>query len=231
MGSKTICNKCGKSIRNCVFKKHYNVCGVFNNCLQCGSKIPRENKFCNNKCSATYNNKNSEKWKKCKKGGISSTSFKPKNPETYVKPDKTERECLYCKKPTRNKKYCCLDCGIKHKSKTFEEMTLLPWLNKEAIYKEKKYFMKKYLLKINNNSCSKCGWNELHPVSKECPLHMHHKDGNYYNNFLENLELLCPNCHSLTENFGSRNIGKGHPESRKYWTKYYYENRERLLRM
>ena len=29
---------------------------------------------------------------------------------------------------------------------------------------------------------------------------------NRMNNSEENLQLLCPNCHSLTENFGSRNI-------------------------
>jgi len=34
---------------------------------------------------------------------------------------------------------------------------------------------------------------------------MHHKDGNRSNNKEDNLELLCPNCHSLTDNFGILN--------------------------
>ena len=34
---------------------------------------------------------------------------------------------------------------------------------------------------------------------------VHHIDGNSLNNIESNLQLLCPNSHSLTENFGSRN--------------------------
>ena len=33
------------------------------------------------------------------------------------------------------------------------------------------------------------------------PLELHHKDGDRTNNTLENIELLCPNCHSLTDNY------------------------------
>ena len=38
---------------------------------------------------------------------------------------------------------------------------------------------------------------------------MEHIDGNSENNNIENLELLCPNCHSLTPTFGALNKGKG----------------------
>lgn len=40
-------------------------------------------------------------------------------------------------------------------------------------------------------------------------LHIHHKDGNRYNNRLENLELLCPNCHSQTPNYCKKKELKG----------------------
>ena len=40
-------------------------------------------------------------------------------------------------------------------------------------------------------------------------LQVNHIDGNYKNNREENLELLCPNCHSLTPNYRSLNRGKG----------------------
>ena len=39
------------------------------------------------------------------------------------------------------------------------------------------------------------------------PLELHHKDGNRYNNDLENLEILCPNCHSLCPNNSGKAIG------------------------
>ncbi len=38
---------------------------------------------------------------------------------------------------------------------------------------------------------------------------MNHIDGNSENNKEKNLELLCPNCHSLTPNFKGLNKGNG----------------------
>lgn len=52
--------------------------------------------------------------------------------------------------------------------------------------------------KIKEKRCEKCGlftWNE-----KEIPLELHHIDGNRWNNNLDNLKILCPNCHSQTKN-------------------------------
>jgi predicted HNH restriction endonuclease len=43
-------------------------------------------------------------------------------------------------------------------------------------------------------------------ASKPIPLELHHKDGNRYNDQLENLILLCPNCHAFTENYRAKNI-------------------------
>lgn len=55
--------------------------------------------------------------------------------------------------------------------------------------------------------CEICGittWNG-EPLS----LQLHHKNGKHNDNRLTNLQILCPNCHSQTENYGSRNA-KGH---------------------
>lgn len=40
------------------------------------------------------------------------------------------------------------------------------------------------------------------------PLELHHIDGNRFNNCLENLQILCPNCHAQTSNNCGKNIGK-----------------------
>ena len=40
---------------------------------------------------------------------------------------------------------------------------------------------------------------------KPLSLALHHINGDGHDNRLENLQLLCPNCHSQTENFGGRN--------------------------
>lgn len=64
-------------------------------------------------------------------------------------------------------------------------------------------FIKKKLLEFNlvRNECAEC---KLLPIwnNKPLTLHLDHIDGDKSNNSLENLRLLCPNCHSQTETFG-----------------------------
>lgn len=45
--------------------------------------------------------------------------------------------------------------------------------------------------------------------NKKISLQLDHIDGNAGNNKPENLRLICPNCHSQTETFGSKNKGNG----------------------
>ncbi|MGZ5312302.1 MAG: HNH endonuclease [Solirubrobacterales bacterium] len=42
-------------------------------------------------------------------------------------------------------------------------------------------------------------------------LHVHHRNGDGTDNRLENLQFLCPNCHSQTDTYGGRN-GHRRPE-------------------
>jgi transposase-like protein len=56
---------------------------------------------------------------------------------------------------------------------------------------------------LKNPRCENCGiarWRDR-PLS----LCLHHINGERHDNRLENLVLLCPNCHSQTPNFGSKN--------------------------
>lgn len=55
------------------------------------------------------------------------------------------------------------------------------------------------------DKCSLCGWSKKLPGQEFSPCELHHKDGNPHNHLLSNLELLCPNCHSVTEDYRSRN--------------------------
>lgn len=50
---------------------------------------------------------------------------------------------------------------------------------------------------IKINCCECCGLTQWQGV--ELVLELHHKDGNHYNNNLNNLVILCPNCHSIQE--------------------------------
>jgi 5-methylcytosine-specific restriction endonuclease McrA len=45
-------------------------------------------------------------------------------------------------------------------------------------------------------------------LDKPISLQLDHKNGNSNDNRMENLWLLCPNCHSQTQTYGGRNIKK-----------------------
>jgi 5-methylcytosine-specific restriction endonuclease McrA len=51
--------------------------------------------------------------------------------------------------------------------------------------------------------CEECGISEWRGKSLE--LDLHHRNGDRNDNRLENLALLCPNCHRQTDTFGVRN--------------------------
>lgn len=51
---------------------------------------------------------------------------------------------------------------------------------------------------IKEYKCELCSLKEWQ--GQPIPLELHHKDGDHYNNSLDNLSLLCPNCHALQPN-------------------------------
>ena len=136
--------------------------------------------FCSKSCSATFTN--IKKYKICI--GCNK-SFHSKNSKT---------------------KYCAQDCW----NKTIKREYINKWLNNEIDPTNKNGYglstkIRNYLLEINKYKCQMCGWGEINKTSKKVPLHIHHIDGDCSHNYDDNLQVLCPNCHSLTENFGSLN--------------------------
>ena len=57
---------------------------------------------------------------------------------------------------------------------------------------------------LRGRRCEYCGLDTW--MEKPIPLEVHHIDGDDLNSDLNNLQLLCPNCHALTENFKGKNI-------------------------
>jgi hypothetical protein len=51
--------------------------------------------------------------------------------------------------------------------------------------------------------CKRSEW-----LGEKIPLELHHKDGDKMNNDLDNLEIVCPNCHTFTETYKGKNIKK-----------------------
>lgn len=170
---------------------------IISTCLQCKCEFTQKNaktkylkKFCTRSCSATYNNQLSKQ--------IST------------------RMCLYCdnvitlKFPKDSTKYCNMFCSSKHKHKKAIQLAKTGSPNVSVTT------YKRLLVELHGHKCTKCQITDWcnNPLS----LHLDHIDGNSDNNCLENLRLLCPNCHSQTETFCGRN--KANTKRSKYNKRY-----------
>lgn len=69
--------------------------------------------------------------------------------------------------------------------------------------------LKKRLFKegIKKEKCEGCGETEwvCKKEIQKIPLELHHKNGNPHDHRKENLEILCPNCHTFTETYRGKN--------------------------
>ena len=61
---------------------------------------------------------------------------------------------------------------------------------------------KKRVLLEQDGKCNKCHLSDW--FGRKLRLDFHHKDGDRKNEKRENVEYLCPNCHTSTENYGYR---------------------------
>jgi hypothetical protein len=73
---------------------------------------------------------------------------------------------------------------------------------------ENTYRLRNRLLrdKIKRHQCENCKLETW--LDKPIPLELHHVDGDRTNNLLENIQLLCPNCHALTDNYRAKKTRK-----------------------
>lgn len=102
-----------------------------------------------------------------------------------------------------------LGCTIDHfsniKSKAYQKYELVDVLIENSSY-SKSSRLKDRLIRANllSNQCSACNlkgiWNGLPIV-----LQLDHINGINNDNRLENLRILCPNCHSQTNTFAGKN--------------------------
>lgn len=173
-------------------------------CLNALTYVSRKNKFCNSSCSASFNNL--LRTKKIRSGEVVSGKKRTRTPITW--------KCLFCNKEQitaawRTGKYCSLKCQHDYQYK----IKINDWISGNI--KPGKGAIKRYLTEKFGYKCTVCGIYEYN--NKHITLEIEHKDGNSENNLLENLCFLCPNCHSQTPTYKSKNRGKGrHSRRQRY---------------
>lgn len=97
-----------------------------------------------------------------------------------------ENPCLVCGKlilSKFNKKTCSRSCANKHRAGIKYKM------NRPRDKVKSQQSLKIRLLENRGKSCERCDYNK-HEI-----LQVHHKNRNKNDNNIDNLELICPNCH------------------------------------
>jgi hypothetical protein len=129
------------------------------------------------------------------------------------------KECLNCSKPTKRNcyTYCSNRCQFDYQYRKYIEKWKAGLVsgNRGIKFPLLSNHLKRYLLEKFGEKCCLCDWNKRHPITNKVPLEANHIDGNPLNNKEENLQLICPNCHSLTSNFRNLNKGNGREYRRK----------------
>lgn len=79
------------------------------------------------------------------------------------------------------------------KRKSAEELSKTIWVTS--------YKLKNRLFEdgIKEKVCEECKLTEW--LGRPIALELHHLDGDHRNNNLDNLQILCPNCHAFTDNY------------------------------
>lgn len=129
-----------------------------------------------------------------------------------MNPKKPRRNCLACGKECKKAadRFCNNRCQNDYQNREYIER----WLRGEEKGYTGNFFtipraIRRRVKETRGEKCSRCGWSERHLLTGKVPVTIHHIDGDVSNNRPENLRLWCPNCHSLTDTFGTLNRGNG----------------------
>ena len=204
---KVLCDKCNNFFSKNGINKHKTIC-LLGICLNCNKPINKNKKFCNQSCSATYNNKlhpKRERGFNYKKAIVNGNEI-----ITKYKIEGRGEQCISCNnklEKTQNL-YCSRKCQHNYKYELYIQDYLKGMNNGSNKDFTTSGHLRRYLFEQSNYKCNKCGLSQYHPITNKTILQIHHVDGNWTNNKLENLQVLCPNCHAMSDTFRGLNETK-----------------------
>lgn len=158
--------------------------GEFGHCRACGTPLPRPGRaFCSTKCS-------------------NSTLY---NPRTGT----ASRSCVVCGAACNSTQTSgCTDACIAIRlQRRFEQRKTAfeAHLTRDSTLKSGRVRLGLIEFRIKEAVCEWCGISEWR--GQPAPLTCDHINGINTDNRVENLRILCANCHSQTDTFCGRNIG------------------------
>lgn len=83
-----------------------------------------------------------------------------------------------------------------------ENSTYTSGLHRSTFRLKNQLFKLGYKIKV----CEMCGNNKW--MGEDIPLELHHINGNKFDNRIENIQILCPNCHTFTDNYRGKNMSR-----------------------
>ena len=92
---------------------------------------------------------------------------------------------------------------LKGKTHEYNKRPIEYYLTENSHHQSHK--LKKRLLSegLKEHKCECCGITEWN--GKPAPIELDHINGNHHDNRLENLRILCPNCHAQTDTYRGKN--------------------------